>query len=218
MPTLTVYPDASPETDSCDGYIQYENLSGVSWSLAHDSPVGNWAQTDGNFIQARVKSDAATDKWETIARGFMGFLTSALPAECSISELEFEGYLTHNSDPWSTSINIVSASPASDTALVNGDYNSLGTVFATKTIASMTQFTWETFGLDAAGIAAVDKNGVTTLGTRLGKDINDDDTWQASSDCNLYFYSSDQGGYDPRLVITYSTVKRVNLILGIWDG
>lgn len=201
MATLTVYP--VPNT-TVSGTVGYGGSS--TWSTVRDATDGSGVSKDPTtaVIETRI---AAGNYY--IERAVFLFDTSSLPDGATISSAVLSLCSTSdgaykNED--TTSVEIVSSNPAANNNINNADYDQLGTTsFASKNLSAWTTSdgTYNDFTLNASGIAAISKTGVTKLGARIGKDLNN----SAPSGINqLYIYFSGQSGTDkdPKLVITYS--------------
>jgi hypothetical protein len=113
-------------------------------------------------------------------------------------------------------LNIYSSNPASNTALVAGDFDSLGTTAFCDTPILFTN--WGTgyndFALNASGLAAISKTGVSKFGLRNANyDVadeldpnNHDPSWSSDTTSAVSPWYSEKGeGYQPKLVVTYTT-------------
>lgn len=212
--TLTKYPDPDPETSTVDGDVfqSYGLGSGVDWSSIVGA-VGSGASSAGGGVDGVLfLSDNVSNKWRQLRRGVFLFDTSSLgsPASISAAVLSLRG--TDKSDGLSASptINIYSSAPASNTDLVAGDFDSLGsTEFATSvTYASWTTSGYNDFTLNASGIANIDKTGISKFGARNANyDVaNVAPTW-ASTQLSYFSFDTAEGTgttNDPKLVVTYS--------------
>ena len=120
-------------------------------------------------------------------------------------------------------LNLYSASPNSDTEIVAGDYDSLGTTaYATaisfETIAGND---WSTFTLNPTGLAAlqsaISSGGVFRIGLResIYDAANEAPVWGSNQDAYVTFYSADFSEDDaPTLTITYATKPIENMVRG----
>jgi len=213
--TLTVYPDAHTETNTVDGVVIHaQNL--MTWANLV-AAAGNYFIDDSTtayWCEARAGSNNNT--WQQITRGILLFKTSDLTADAVISAATLSIYGDAGNlknDPFSATpdINIYSSAPASDTALANGDYDSLGsTAFATAITYANWAANYNVFTFNATGIAAISKTGISKFGTRnANHDVaNSAPTW-ATGGVRYYLsgYTADYTGTtkDPKLVVTYST-------------
>lgn len=204
--TLTAYPDpGDPGTTTVDGNIEF--TSATSWSGARDATDGSSANSVlQNTFHLRATRNGALD-W-TVRRSFYLFDTSTLTASATISAAVFslcgQGSAPSNTD--STSINIVSSTPASNTTLTTTDFDQVGsTAFATINSASWTATdgVYNDFTLDANGRANISKTAVSKFAARLGRDLSNL-TPTGANDLASYFSDFAGTTNDPKLVVTYS--------------
>jgi len=157
--------------------------------------------------------EAGTETWKSIRRGIFLFDTSSLDDEITITKatISLYGYGTKVNtlgDPFR--LNIYASAPASDTAVVNGDYNSLGTTALSDTAILFSAWDdagWNDFALNPTGLAAISKTDITKLGTRESVyDATDTEpTWGASKQCKIQAVSADAGGANiPKLVVEFT--------------
>ena len=211
--TSTFYPDAHPETTTVDGSM-YVNNAGTSWgtlrgltgSVADDTSASDW--------YARIDSDTTSNQWDIIMRSGFLFDTSAIPDSDSISSATFSLYGVSKVDNLSITpnINVYSFTPASNTALVTGDFANFGTTAYCDTAITYAGFStsgYNDFVLNATGIAAISKTGVTKLGIRNAAydAANVAPTWSSGTFSELKGYFADQTGTtnDPKLVVVHGT-------------
>jgi len=218
--TKTFYPDAHPESTSVDGRVIHQvATTGILWADLV-AAVGSGAN-DGSAYLAIIHMECGsdTDRYAALGRGILLFDTSAIPTGAVIISAILSLYgsgKADNGDPtgWLPDINIYAASPALDTQLVAGDFDSLGSTPFCDTPIGYNDWNiagYNDFALNAAGKAAILKTGITKLGVR---NANYDvagvaPTWQYIYGGNLdsyWFncYCAEQGnGYKPKLTITY---------------
>ncbi len=206
MATLTVYPNANTESVSVDGMVRGTNSNHTA---ARDAATGDLADDTSAEGLPGCADVQSTDFY--ISRAFFLFDTSSLAALGIISAATLSVYGTAKTSTGDTA-NIYSSSPASNTALVTADYDQVGTTaLATGiTVASWSTSGYNDFALNATGIAAISKTGISKFSMRLGGDVND-----AFSGNDLRFYFADQTGTssDPKLTITYTdTVSNINIV------
>lgn len=212
--SATYYPDADAETSSVDGYA-WQGTPDAAWNTL---VVG----AGSDAYDARVwldiglwHSDPTEPLWATLWRSIILFDTSGLPDGCTVSAATLTIYGSGKVDPSSAAptSNVYASNPASNTALVAGDYNSLGsTAFCDTAIAYAD---WNTgdpgdpndFAFNGTGIAAISKTSVSKFGTRnVNYDLADSaPPWGSDEETGLYAHSADKGtGYKPKLVVTYT--------------
>jgi len=214
---MIFYPDAHPETKSVDGTVFAYEVGGVDWAtlVAHAGNGYSDESSTNNVCRIRERSTSA-NKWREIQRGIILFDTSSIPSNFTIEGAVLSLYGSSKSDGLSISIdvNIYSSNPASDTGLENGDFARLGSIPFCDTPITYNNWVLEgynNFTLNAAGIAAIDKEAITKLGTR---NANHDVADIAPTWLGTVFYSylacytaDDVASKRPKLVVTYSTVE-----------
>lgn len=208
--TLTAYPDANPETDTVDGHVYHDDLNS-NWNPLVGA-AGNAAGDADYYIALDIWAGNQSNKWDRIRRGIMLFDTSTIGTDSTINSATCSLYKNSLNDSLSIdpNVNIFSSSPASNTALVSGDYDSLGsTAFATD-IASSDVVTddYTDWTLNATGIAAIEKTGITKFGIRDNSyDVpSSAPTWSNYNVWQLYFWDADAGGIynGPKLYVDYT--------------
>lgn len=204
MPTTTFYP-------SLDGLTEYFNSAGVSWDTIHDASSSTSASDIADIVIG-ISSDITSNEWENLGRATILFDTSSLGTDAVVDSatLSFSGYAKSNTfTATDFGLNIVSASPASDSTLVVGDYDQYGTtVFSTAiSYSSFSTTGYNNFALNASGIANISIAGISKFGLRESTyDIPDSSpAHEANKDVAFFMWSSEQSGtsLDPKLVVTY---------------
>lgn len=208
-------PDANPETSSVDGYVNFFDSNGQSWSSAvADAGDGADDSNDDYCFNGKPvgwRCDGDTNEYDTLSRGVFLFDTSSLPDGCSVisAALSLYGFDKDNEGSWTTYINIYSSNPVSDTALEAGDYDSLGTTAFCDDEISYTNWSetgYNEFVLNSTGLAVISKTGVSKFGARTSHDVEDTDPgWTAGGEGLTFgIYMAEKGeGYEPTLLVTY---------------
>lgn len=168
--TLTVNPDANPETNSWDGYSDNQGPE-ADYAAVHDATSANTENNDSGISLLIENSDVGADF--AIRRTFVGFLTSSIGAASTINSATFslKGKASVVSDD-SDSVTISSVTTASNTAINANDYNktNFGTaIAATKTMASWSTSAYNDFTV--TDLTAISKTGVTKIGARSTRDV-----------------------------------------------
>ena len=210
MATLTVYP-------SLDGYAAEQGVD-VSWATIIVAS-GNGGADDETLINAvYIRCADTQDQFENLNRGIFLFDTSGIPDTAEIISAIFTLYGYFKSDQLSCTpdINIYSANPASNTALVGGDFDSLGSIPYCDTPITYANWLYSTttptginnFIFNDVGIAAISKTDITKIGVRNANyDVSGDvpNYTNPNDVARLATYASEKGGaYRPKLIITYS--------------
>jgi len=211
--TLTVYPDANPETSTVDGRTQHYIAAGAAWATIQ---TGGGTEAFDADTESRpiilIAADDENDKWTQIIRSIFLFDTSALPANAVISSATLSLYGTADTldlEGWLPNGTVYSSNPASNTALVAGDHDSLGSTAFSDTIAygDWNTNNYNVFTLNAFGRAAIPLDGIAKFGLRnTNYDVeNTAPAWASEKYSAFYGYFSDKGsGYKPKLVVEYT--------------
>lgn len=213
--TTTVYPDPDPETTTVDGYIQ--NFTSTSWDTVHDATSGTAGDSNGALFIESGKLGAAEI---LIRRSIVLFDTSSITDTDTIDAVTLDVYptdLPNGDNDGDDFIAVVTSTPASNTAVANGDYDQVGDavdnpteqhdVGERKDLTSMSTGAYTAFTFNATGRGNIDKTGVSKFGLREGHDIIDSPYAGANSSRNrLQCSSADNAGtsQDPKLTVTHS--------------
>lgn len=165
----TFSPDASPETSSVDGSAG--RLSTESWSALRAGSGTTSDDRSSSLIKLQITLDGSGNGWG-IDRPIILFDTSSIGSGNQVDSGTLQLDYGIQSDEASLSANFTSAlvgsSPASNTALVDADYQTVNsTEMATGRHAYGTTGV-RAFTLNAAGIANVPVDGVAKFGIREG--------------------------------------------------
>jgi len=205
MATLTVFPDPNVEVSSVDGFAE---ISDAVWATARGAATGGSASDSGGVYSTYCAADLNLGTY-TITRTFWLFDTSALTAGATISaavaSFAAAGGASTNAD--TTAMHIVASTPASNTAITTADYDQIGsTTFGNITIANWvtTNNTYNDITLNASGLAAISKTGITKFAGRLALDLNDVAPTGNNYIGSGYFADNAGTSSDPKLVITYT--------------
>ena len=219
MATLTVYPDANVETTTVDGTAGVNPGSDRTFAqIRTDAGTAHQDATasDNGF---RLRCGSSSNTYDRADIGFFLFDTSAIPDAATISAATFSVYTSSIDSTLNLYIALVAGNPQSDTDLVNSDYN-FGTRTGTTHLATdikidaFTNNGYTNFTLNASGLAAISKTGITKFALAVANMVdNSAPTWSGSGNsctCDVSF--ADAGTNKPKLVITYTTtsIKTVN--------
>jgi hypothetical protein len=212
--TETFYPDAHVETSSVDG-IAIHGSDNTAWATIQGG-AGTYGDASGVYgaMYASLKSGSVSD-WEYIRRSIVVFDTSVLPDDANITSatLSLYGYVKSDGLNITPDLNIYLAAPASNTDVVAGDYNSLGTTAycdAAITYAGFDANGWNDFVFNATGITAISKTIPTRFGVREAThDAGNSEPGgvPAGQYSSFAFYEADtdNNGKTPKLVVTYDS-------------
>ena len=208
--TLTVYPDANPESTSVDGNTGAQ-IASTTWASVRSS-AGNYSSDSGSYsFIVGFRSTTTTDEWGELYRGVFLFDTSALTASAEISATTLSLYGQSKSDNLSVTpnINIYTSTPASNTALTGTDFSTLGTIAQCDTPITYAGYNtsgYNDFTLNATGRGNVSKTSISKFGARnVNYDVdNVAPSWSSNVWSLIYCYMADNGSNKPKLVVTYT--------------
>ena len=215
--TLTVYPDANPETTTVDGRVaryageQFSSIRSGAGTHGEDS-----GQTWENTLQI---SNTDTGLFQQLSRGIVLFDTSSIISGSTVSDVDLSLYVTLKEiGLGNTDFDIVSSNPASNTALATSDYGSLGTtVFASRSTSIITANQYNEWS--NLTTSSVTVGGITKYGIRIDWDTNNSFTGTVDfgAQTNIRVNGADMTGttQDPKLVVTYAILTAIKAIGGI---
>ena len=214
--TLTVYPDANPESTSVDGRIY--TLNKTSYTLARDAASGDAFQDAGSqdsfFNSLGVPNDAG--KYGLSLKVYL-FDTSTMGANTTITAATMSIWFTtggskNNAD--SISSTIVETAPASNTSLAVGDFSSrIFTDLGSITFAAWTAGQYNDTALNATGLTKISKTGITKLGLTTSIDVSNTAPTGSNQLSDLAFADITGTANDPKLVVTYTLPTTGNFFL-----
>jgi hypothetical protein len=221
--SLTVYPNPHIEVDTVDGTVSDAGNT-LTWANLIIEPGSEASDNSAGGQAFSIQATLDVDRWLQLDRSIFLFKTSSIGVGGTIisATLSLCGKASKADNLGITpNINIYSAAPASSTALVAGDFDSLGT---TAFSTAITYAGWgegltvyNDFALNAAGIAAIDMTGISKFGARNANyDVSGTPpTWSSGNLSNLDVYFAEQAltTSDPKLVVNYSLIERNRLII-----
>lgn len=211
--TSTFYPEAESETFAGD-WLLFQSGADLTWSAARDGAGNGSDAGTGGGRYVGFKSDATADTFEIFYRFIANFYTEALPDTDIISSAVVSLFGTLKLDEMGVTpnMNVYSAAPTSPTGPTNSDFATLGTTplcDTPVTYAGYSEAGYNNWALNATGIAAINKTGVTSLGFRNANyDVaNTPPTWSGDAEeSSLFGRHADNTGTseDPMLVVEHS--------------
>lgn len=209
------YPNANPESTSVDGRQGVNNYNGTWANIIAETTGTFGGDGDSSTQPLYILSDTTPNQWDVITRSFYLFDTSSIDDGDTIDSATFSLWPTAKVDSLgvggeaNSAWVLVSSNPASNTAIVSGDYDSLGsTSFGTSVIYnSRTTGAYNSITLNASGLSNISKTGVSKFGLKTGWDHNATaPTWSASSEHYETCFFAEQTGTenDPKLEVTHS--------------
>jgi len=206
----TVYPDPDPETTTVDGVPNRSSVNEIFSTIRAGAGVGSSDSIE--TLPTNLTSSTTTDQYTTLQRPIMLFDTSSIPdgdvKNSAILSLFGVTKLTGVGTP---ELDIVSSAPASNTAIVAGDFTTLGTtIFVSITNASYSVTAYNDLTLNSDGLTNITFTGVSKFGARLDWDTDNNftGTWASDNASRFTFNSADEPGTtkDPKLAVTHGVV------------
>lgn len=219
--TSTYFPDAGNGNTTCDN-SPINTGSSSSFSTIRNGAGTGLGGSGVNLNLGDIEMTTTTDQFDQIVRSIMTFDTSSIADTDSIDSgtLSLAG---NGSDPNNTlspaqAIAIGGATPAANNNIVAADYAQVGSTRYAD--ADITTVAWDpvdghynTWTLNAAGLAAISVTGISKFCTRMKADMdNAAPTWASNGRENVIARSADQTGTtsDPKLVIVHTAVVRTD--------
>jgi len=215
-----IYPDAHPESTSVDGWAGYSGgATNPGWSTVRGS-AGNVC-ADNNTTYYAPYLQTYTTNWSRMHRAFFLFDTSSIPDEGVITSATFSMYpwadynVSRNSlSSTNAGARLVTTTPDSNTAIVAADYQQQGTTAQASDIGyNDIAAGYNDWTLNSTGRGNISKTGVTKFGLRMVCDANNTNPSPAgfsSLATGWGCYYADNGSNKPKLVVVYSSIKKVN--------
>lgn len=145
-----------------------ESLSTIRAGAGNDAGVG----AGSGFVE--LIASVTTNQFNTLARNIIVFDTSTIPSGSTIVSAALNLYgNAATTQLGTTTLEVVSSSPASTSTLANADYGTLGsTSFASVAFASFNQTSNNSISLNSSGLSNITPNSFSKFGIRLGWDFN----------------------------------------------
>lgn len=186
----------------------------TTYSTARNAATGTLI-TDSTYLEAANYLSGVTFD---VSHMYFAFDTSPLPDNASISEVTLsvygpsEGYQAEQNDGYSD-LKLFQGTQA-DTPVAD-DFNNFGTTLLSDNLSAweypLLTNAYNTISLNAAGIALINKTGLTKYCCRSSGDVNN---WSPSHVNACYIYSNEKGaGYKPKLVVTYTPPSNITITL-----
>lgn len=218
--SVTINPNANPETNSVDGYVRRSVVSETFSTIR--SGAGNTFDDNGALIDMRFTASTTNNQYTDLTRGILVFNTATIGVSNHVSDANIgltPGLAGTDVASFTLSLNLTSATTASNTALANGDYAVAGfgstRLSSDVTQASFALDTKKTFTLNESGRAHINLASVTKFGVRFTIDIdNSAPTWINSGDNRIFFYDAESASGKPELNITYfgNNIRNLSLL------
>lgn len=210
--TTIARPDPNPETTTVDGFTErsvvdeiFATIRGGAGTSADDSTAG--------ISFTRVQASTTTNQFQAIRRFVMLYDASAIPDGDNIDSatLDAKSDGIANTLGGTPAVQITTSSPASNTAIVAGDFavaNFGGTSFGSRNLADLTPAAVFTWTVNGSGLTNISKTGITKWAFRADWDVDNSfgGTWASAADARLDGQQAEAAGTtnDPTLTVTHS--------------
>ena len=212
----TVYPDAGSggSNTSVDGEVRSTGGTAKDWSVVRGEDPGEAAYDEGTEALPYILCHTDSNKFEAMRRCIFLFDSPAITASDVLLSATFQFTTDTVTDNQSDSSVLVQCTSASNTELVAGDYAKTGGSSPTRQAADIALSaintdgsTYNEMALNAAGLASIEKNGITKFAVRSKFDADDDEPSyvQNQNVTRVDIATADVSGTsaDPKLVIVH---------------
>jgi len=189
--------------------------AGGAYSVLHDASSASGTDTSNPTVGVQIRGGNVSNQFDNLVRYGVVFDTSSISDTDTITGATFGvvggNGLTKEETITGQTIALVGFTPANQSSLAAGDYSNLGTTKYADTNISVTSYdtggtNYNTWTLNATGIAAISVTGNTCLGSRFQSDIdNSAPTWASNNGGAYVGYNtvaSSGTTHDPKMVIT----------------
>lgn len=213
MATLVFNPEASPAVTACDGAVAI-NVGATTWATIHDDVFAPYFVS--NAIAESLILDGSPGAWTDMSRIELNFDTSAiggLPVGSVITGAILQAYCEAYAFtfPVDKGVAVCSVTPGMPSIVMPTDYPLFGVVrFCDTDVAFSTMVfgAYQSWTLNAAGLAALNPAGVTSLGLRISSDI--DDSEPANGGLARVDYTMADAGVNPPVLTVYYLAPTVD--------
>ncbi len=164
MATITLNPNAHPETASVDGYATFTqgNSPSSTWDAAHDAAEATSADDLGADIYIEISTWATGDRYNQISRGYLVWDLSSVPVGTTLTAAKVRLYLNFKLLDWVSatfSLHLSDVDLISDTAIGVGDYDGWKAPIisaASLNPAQMNASAWHEWELNVSGLNRIE--------------------------------------------------------------
>jgi len=185
---------------------------GDTWAEIRDGAgTNNNHDQITNWIELNSYSDE--DTWQKLYRAIILFDTSLIPDEATITGAIFSFYCESKArdfvgDVAFHALGLVPTTPGANNVLANSDYGEVGDTQLAEYYPYNSIITtgYNHITLNAAGLAAISKTGLTKLGLRFACDRANVGAWENNKEVVVKYYTSDYTitGKAPKLTVYFT--------------
>lgn len=217
MTTTIVYPEAGTGGATVDGNVRRSGVD-QAFSAIRTGTGSSHNDSFANENCAQLTATTTSGQYSVLRRAIITASTTAVPATDTVSSLTVSLYGSAKSNGLGEpSLDVVTANPASDNDLVNGDYSY--SLFGETALGSVAYASFSTSGYNdiACDPSVVAKEGVTKIGLRLSWDTQGSfgGSWVSEAVTSFQIYFADQAGTtnDPKLTIVHAAATRRAMVI-----
>ncbi len=207
--TLTVYPDTGTGSTTVDGNLQ-RTAAADSWAAMRGGAGTAHADTGTSGPAFQITGSMGGTTFTALYRSIYTFDTSALTAGATVTAAVFSVYGSSKADGGagiSPILVTVTATPASNNDLVDGDFSQLGSTAISDTISYASLSTSGYNALTLSDLSQVSQTGITKLGLRehtYDRGNTQPNFGMGGGTSQFTCYFADNGSNKPKLVVTYT--------------
>lgn len=208
MPTDQFEPQAGSGGGNVtmDGYAARAGVNQTLAAISAGAGTESGASEPTNYCE--LDASSTSEQYLALYRSILTIDTSALTADATIVSASLNIYVTFSDNDFGgITFNVVGSTPAADNAIVNADFSQLGTTkYSDDTSVTQSTSAYLSIPLNAAGLAAISKTGITKLGLRLTCDGlgGSDGTWTSGGVAGINSNSADSASNKPYLEVVYT--------------
>lgn len=220
MATATIYP-------SLDGWVGNNDNTADLWSVIRGASGSGWSVDESSEfatgLQIYGDLSGGSNNYNYFKRSIFVFDTSSIGlAHITSATLKIKVHTGASpSDTDSSSLSLVSASPASDSSLAATDYEitKFGStkLAADIAISSLSAGSFFTFTLNSSGLAHINTVGKTRFGVRIDHDVDNNEPASSSVriDVSTDFVDNATQANRPYLTVNYQPTAGAPLMASL---
>jgi hypothetical protein len=210
-PTVVVF---NPGATAIDGWVGCKTVD--FWSVVRNA-VGNDHDDTGIYLYTHFRNRllGGLKKWYQFYRPIILYLLTGIPSHAEIMEVTLSVYGKDKRDQLSCNptLNVFTSAPASNTALADADYSTLGETPLSNspiTYAGFKVDDWNDFFLNLEGRSVVTEalhgDGIVKLGLREASydAPNIEPPWVNDLFLSWFVVNSSRSAHPPKLTIKYA--------------
>jgi len=216
--SITVYPDANPETTTVDGRVYRHGVDEAWATIIAAAGTGAIDDADSYFLTFIVAS-TTPNQWQGLQRAIQLYDPSLTPDSANVTSATLTVYGDSKGDSLNITpdINVYAATPTDDTSIIAADFSQVSSTAWCDTPITYANYNVGTpgspnnFVINSTGLApiqtALTNNTLVKLGFRNANyDVSGTPpAWISEQVSYVIAWAAEKGaGYRPQLVINYT--------------